>query len=163
VAGHPCGRVALFSIHPRYASAILEGTKRVEFRRQALPGDVSHVIIYATSPLQRVVGSFEVEGVDAIPPREAWSKYREIGGIAKDDFDLYYAGATHAHVIRILAAHAIRQPFALTEIDDELRPPQSYLYLRGTQLEQTNWLLHARRSPASSPQSARATAQPVLA
>ncbi|MFD4325062.1 ASCH domain-containing protein [Nocardioides sp. NPDC058538] len=163
MAGAAIGRVALFSIHPTYAEAILDGSKQVEFRRQALRSDVSHVIIYATSPRKRIVGVFEVDGVDAVSPRQAWAQYRTVGGIDKASFDRYYEGAARAYVIRVRTAHATARPFALAEIDDELRPPQSYQYLRGAQLEQAHRLLTADQSRPGMQWRLAAAGQQVLA
>lgn len=123
------GRVALFSIHPGYANALLDGTKRVEFRRIALPADVTRVVVYATSPVQRIVGFFEVAGVDQAPPGKAWGAYCKVGGIEKHAFDQYYAGAASAYVI--LARNPVRltTPLRLGELGETLRPPQSFMYL----------------------------------
>lgn len=137
MAGTATGRVALFSIHPRYAQAILDGSKRVEFRRQGLPQDVSHVVIYATSPTQRVVGMFEVAGIDKVSPVSAWKQYNQIGGIEKTAFERYYTGANYAFVIQVRNPKTFAAPFLLADLDDNLRPPQSFMYLRGEQLERT--------------------------
>ncbi|TCJ21654.1 ASCH domain-containing protein [Nocardioides jejuensis] len=131
------GRVALFSIHPRYAEAILTGTKKVEFRRQGLPADVTHVVIYATAPVQRVVGAFEIEGIDCVPPSAAWSQYGDVGGIEEDPFFDYYDGAEAAFVIRVRDARRFDAPVALADIADGLRPPQSYMYLTDERLSRT--------------------------
>lgn len=156
------GRVALFSIHPAYAAAILDGSKQVEFRRQPLPDDVTHIVIYATSPRQQIVGMFEVDSVDALPPRQAWSKYRTVGGIDKASFDRYYEGASRAYVIRVRATHATAEPFSLAEIDGELRPPQSYQYLRGTRLERTLRLLSSQKVRPPLPQRLAVATRKVL-
>ena len=95
------GRVALFSIHPRYAHAILDGSKQVEFRRQGLPEDVTHVVIYATSPVQQVVGMFEVGGINKMMPTRAWRLYSRVGGIEKSAFERYYSKYDYAFVIRV--------------------------------------------------------------
>jgi predicted transcriptional regulator len=124
------GRVALFSIHPDYANALLDGTKHVEFRRTALPADVTRVVIYATSPVQRIVGSFEVAGVVQTPPSKAWKAYREVGGIEKQAFDRYYEGAADAFVIQARDPVRLHTPLRLSDLSDSLRPPQSFLYLR---------------------------------
>ena len=50
------GRVAVMSIHPRYAEAILSGQKRVEFRKRRLAPDVTTVLVYATQPVGVLVG-----------------------------------------------------------------------------------------------------------
>lgn len=135
MVGTKTGRVALFSIHPRYADAILAGNKRVEFRRQGLPDDVTHIVVYATAPTQRVVGSFRVAEVERVSPSLAWSRYRHMGGIDKDAFDAYYAGAAAAYVIHVDNPTPFGVPFPLSAISEDLRPPQSYMYLTGDRLE----------------------------
>lgn len=49
VAESASGRIALISIHPQFAEAIVGGNKRVEFRKTALRSDVNHALIYSTS------------------------------------------------------------------------------------------------------------------
>lgn len=137
MVGTATGRVALFSIHPRYAEAILAGTKQVEFRRQGLPADVTHVVVYATSPVQRVVGAFEIESVEHLTPHAAWKRYGRVGGIDQDSYDRYYAGTDSAYVIRVRNPEAFEVPFALHDLDEALRPPQSYMYLRDQLLDRT--------------------------
>lgn len=134
------GRVALFSIHPRYAQAILDGSKEVEFRRQGLPDDVTHVVIYATSPVQQVIGMFQVAGIDKVSPTRAWEQYNHVGGIEKAAFERYYTSADHAFVIRVHDPRPFETPFSLTDLDENLRPPQSYMYLRDELLERARVL-----------------------
>lgn len=135
MVGTATGRVALFSIHPQYADAILDGTKQVEFRRQGLPDDVSHVVVYATSPVQRVVGAFEIEAVEQLSPEDAWNQYGQVGGIDKHSYDSYYAGAVSAYVIRVQNPEPFEVPFTLSDLDQGMRPPQSYMYLRDQLLD----------------------------
>lgn len=140
MVGTAVGRVALFSIHPHYASAILDGSKQVEFRRQGLPVDVTHVVIYATSPVQQVVGMFEVAGVDKMSPSQAWKQYGRVGGIAKSAFERYYVNADHAFAIRVRNAQTFATPFLLADLDQNLRPPQSFMYLRDDVLDRARAL-----------------------
>lgn len=130
MVGSAVGRVALFSIHPQYARAILDGSKEVEFRRQGLPDDVTHVVIYATAPVQQVLGMFEIAGVDKMTPSGAWKRHGRTGGIEKTAFDRYYTNADHAFVIRVRNPETFPTPFLLADLDENLRPPQSYMYLR---------------------------------
>lgn len=129
MASTATGRVALFSIHPQYAEAILTGTKSVEFRRTPLADDVTHVVVYATAPTKMVVGIFEVDGVEALSPSSAWRKYSDVGAIEKTAFNAYYAGAATAHVIKVRRVQRLASPLPLAEIDPTLRPPQSFQYL----------------------------------
>jgi len=129
VASPAAGRVALFSIKPQYAEAILGGVKEVEFRRTRLAADVSHVVIYATAPVQKVVGWFEVAGVDCAQPRSLWRAYRTVGGIDAADFDDYFTGTDQGFAIKVRAARRLIVPLELTSLSPTLRPPQSYQYL----------------------------------
>jgi len=140
MVGTTVGRVALFSIHPRYARAILDGSKEVEFRRQVLPHDVTHVVIYATAPVQQVIGIFEVAGVDKMTPSRAWKRYGRTGGIERTAFERYYTNADHAFVIRVNDPQTFPTPFPLAELDENLRPPQSYMYLRDDLLDRVRVL-----------------------
>lgn len=80
------GRVALMSIHPRYAWAILEGRKTVEFRKRRLADDVTHVVIYSTVPDRAVVGYFTVEGQETSTPASLWGQFHDRGVIDESDF-----------------------------------------------------------------------------
>ena len=55
-------RIALMSIHPGYAEAILSGRERAEFRKRPLAEDVRTVLIYATAPVSAMSGWFTVQG-----------------------------------------------------------------------------------------------------
>jgi len=149
MASTASGRVALFSIRPSYVEEILAGRKRVEFRRRPLPDDVTHVVIYATAPVSQVVGAFEVEIVDSTTPSEAWQHYHQVGGIGQEAFDSYYEGTEKAHVICIRHAEAVERPFSLSEIDERLRAPQSFLYLHDRLLSRTRGLM--RREAGDAP------------
>lgn len=145
MAGAEIGRVALFSIHPRYADAILAGTKSVEFRRQGLPADVTHIVIYSTAPVQRIVGMFEIASIDKTSPVRAWKKYGALGGIEQIPFERYYTGAAHAYVIRVRNACTFSTPIALDELDPNMRPPQSYMYLTASVLDRLDRLAQPSR------------------
>lgn len=148
MADTPTGRVALLSIRPHYAEEILAGRKRVEFRRRALPHDVTQVVIYATAPVARVVGLFQVEAVESTTPVEAWRHYHRVGCIEQEAFRTYYEGADTAHVIRIRGVEAAGTPFLLSEVDASLRPPQSFMYLRGWRWTRASQLMHGCTSPS---------------
>ena len=54
--------IAFLPIKPIYANRILEGSKRYEFRRTRLRQDITHVVIYSTSPVKKIVGIAEEIG-----------------------------------------------------------------------------------------------------
>lgn len=121
--------VALLSVHPQYAFAILDGVKRVEFRKTEFKRDISHVVIYATAPVARVVGIFEVDGVDKQTPQDLWDIYGKVGGIEEHRFFDYYRGHLHGVALRVGTVRRLAEPLALTALRPGLTAPQSYAYL----------------------------------
>jgi len=121
--------VVLLPIQPRYAEPILEGLKRVEFRKRPFRRDVSHVVVYSSSPVKQVVGFFEILGIDQDSPQRLWTRYARVGAIEKADYDRYFDRADAAVAIQVGRVHVFKKPFPLMEIDPELRVPQSYAYL----------------------------------
>lgn len=124
--------VALLSVHPRYAYAILDGVKRVEFRKSEFKRDVSHVVIYATAPIGRVVGVFEVDGIDKQTPEDLWKSYHDVGGIEERSFFDYYSGHLHGVALKVGAVRRLTEPLSLGALRPGMTPPQSYLYLDGS-------------------------------
>lgn len=121
--------IALISIHPEYADAILEGTKRVEFRRIRFARDVHTVLIYATRPIGKIVASFEVSDIDIGTPTVLWQKHRRTGGISHEKFTNYFAGATEGCAILVGRVTRFSRPLPLESLGQSITPPQSFRYL----------------------------------
>lgn len=107
----------------------MSGTKTVEFRKRPFGRHVTHVVVYASSPVKQVLGYFEVSGVDQASPSELWRRYSEVGGIERPAYDEYFGAATEAVAIQVSRVHAFAKPMPLTGIFPSGRPPQSYAYL----------------------------------
>ena len=61
-------QIVLLSIRPEFAEKILDGRKRFEFRRTIFRDtNVTKAIIYASRPVCRVIGEFEIEEVLSLP------------------------------------------------------------------------------------------------
>jgi len=129
------GRVVLMSIHPEYAQAILDGTKRVEFRKHPVADDVTHVLVYATAPVSAVVGAFTVTGQDTEHPRSLWRRFKKVAGISRDGFFAYYEGRASGTGIRIGERLAPEAPLSLPDAFGVPRPPQSFQYLARDRVE----------------------------
>ena len=121
--------VVLLPIQPRYAEPILGGLKRVEFRKRVFRRDVSHVVVYSSSPVKQVVGFFEILGIDVDSPEHLWRRYSREGWIEKEDYDRYYSRTARGVAIQVGKVHVFQTPFPLDELQADLRPPQSYAYL----------------------------------
>jgi predicted transcriptional regulator len=139
-------RVALMAIQPEYSQAILDGTKKVEFRKRALASDVRTVLIYETAPTQRVVGEFGFDEVVTGRPEQLWLRFGEFAGINVEDFVRYYQGCATAVGLRIITARRYVDSVALWELHPQPAIPQSYTYLGCDALDQVR-----RRQLSGSP------------
>lgn len=128
MAGQQDQAVVLMSIKPHWAQAIMDGRKRVEFRRARFGRTVTHVIVYATRPVQRVVGYFEVAGITEATPSVLWADHSAAGEIDEDDFRRYYEGAETGVAIHVGRVEALDEPISLGDVVPGALPPQSYRY-----------------------------------
>ena len=121
----------LLSIKPEYAEKILDGTKRFEYRK-ALPRDeaVKTVVIYATMPVGKVIGEFEVGGYVCDTPEKLWRETRGASGISRAFFMEYFAGHAEARAIRVGSTRRYAKPKSLHDVSGSSTAPQSFRYLR---------------------------------
>src|SRR3989442_1204917 len=120
--------VALLSIRPRFASAIINGEKRYEFRRTKFRKPVEVVLVYATVPIQRVLAEFDVKTVLSGKPERLWRRTQRFAGIERKSFFDYFRGADVGYAIEIGEVRKYRNPYCPVE-QLGVRPPQSFLYL----------------------------------
>jgi predicted transcriptional regulator len=120
----------LLSIKPEFADKIFSGVKRFEFRRVLFRApSVSRVIVYASHPVKKVVGEFQVEAILSEHKREIWKATRLFAGIKKEYFDLYFRDTEEAHAIKIKNAQRYPCSVPLYAVCRTKRPPQSFMYL----------------------------------
>jgi predicted transcriptional regulator len=117
------------SIRPKYACAILDGTKTVEFRKKALADDVHRVIIYTTFPVQAVVGEFTIATQVIASPKALWRRFSNVAGIDRRSFFEYFEGTTDAVGIVIDEVTEYETPVSIEDIEPGARPPQSFMYV----------------------------------
>lgn len=125
-------RVLLLSVRPRFAQAILDGTKTVEVRRRpirATPGTL--VIFYASAPTMAIVGTARLDRVIFLKPGAAWRDHGRSLGLARREFDDYLDGRMPwLLVLRDVAA--LDKPLELQDLRrrSPFQPPQSYRYMK---------------------------------
>ncbi|MEU1172037.1 ASCH domain-containing protein [Streptomyces microflavus] len=132
-------RAMLLSVHPRFASAILAGSKTVEVRRQrvaAPPG--TRVLLYATAPTMAIVGMASIASVQVASPRDVWSASRTRAGISRREYDAYMSGAAQASGLTLEGPVTFQEPVPLSALRaaGSFHPPQSYRYLKRDDLRQ---------------------------
>ena len=125
-------RALLLSVRPRFAHAILNGTKTAEIRRQrpaVHPGTL--VIIYATKPVGAIVGTARVAGISCGNPADMWEQHHAGTGITKVEYDAYLFGTETAHLLLLNRVQRLEPLLTLEQIRSAttFQPPQSYRYL----------------------------------
>lgn len=119
----------LLSIHPEFADAIFDGHKQYEFRRVLFKEDVDEVVVYATMPVARVIGSFKIEGIYEDAPKELWAKTKAVAGVTKEKFDSYFKDRTKAFAIKVGDPVRFAAPQPLSKYLASNTPPQSFCYI----------------------------------
>ena len=114
-------------IKPKYAKAIINGDKKVEFRKR-FPASVKNIVIYSSFPDKKILGWFNVKEIEVIETQKAWEEYNHIGSIKKNDFFNYYLNKETATVIKVSAVYKYSED-APTAKELGIIPPQSYCYL----------------------------------
>lgn len=134
--------VLLLSIRPEHATKIFEGTKKVELRRvrpSLSSGD--WVLVYVSTPVQALMGAFEVDKVIEAEPEDLWKLVHRYAGITKEQFDSYYLGTTKAYGIFLRGTRPLPAPISLIslrQLVSDFHPPQSYLYISQNQANTLN-------------------------
>jgi len=120
----------LLSIKPKFADAILKGTKIFELRRAIFRNqNVRRIVIYASHPVCRVVGECTIEAVLALEPQKLWSLTAGGAGVDREFFDDYFRGRSIGFALKVASPHRYAKPQRLQEHCGLSRPPQSFCYL----------------------------------
>lgn len=118
----------LLSIRPEFLPSIFCGDKKYEFRRRIFARPVDVVLVYATAPIQRVVGEFDVRSVVTEPLQTLWELTRQLAGIEEYLFLQYFRGMNYGHAIEIGEVRRYATPLCPVEQLGVVRP-QSFVYL----------------------------------
>lgn len=129
-------KAVLISVHPKYVAKILDGTKKVEFRRVWAIQKVTHLVVYSTSPEMKVMATVEIESVRTESKSILWEIAKTYGGgLTRRELRDYFNGVTKGHALLLKKVKQLKRPLSLPEIFPGVRAPQSYLYLTDEQLE----------------------------
>lgn len=127
-------RMVLLSVRPRFAAALLDGSKTVELRRRrARIADGTVCLLYASSPTCALVGAVRVASTDVSDAETLWERHAEAMALARSEYDSYLDGASEPCAIVIAATTRFPQPIRLSELrrrQDRFVTPQSYRFLR---------------------------------
>lgn len=120
----------LLSIKPEFVEKIASGYKCFEYRRVLYKRtDIKRIVVYASSPVCRIVGEIEVGNLLTDTTEALWERTKDKAGISEDFFHKYFAGKKQAHAIEIKAYHPYQTPKRLADEYPNTSPPQSFCYL----------------------------------
>lgn len=120
----------VLSIKPEYAFKIFEGTKKFEFRKAIFKNkNVKSVIVYASSPVQKVIGEFEIGEILNDDLDTLWNRTKKHSGITEDFFYEYFSEKEKGFAIRVKKKQKYTEPKCLWS-DFKLNPPQSFAYVK---------------------------------
>ena len=120
----------LMSIKPEFVDRIFSGEKSYEFRRVLYKrNDISRIVVYASSPVCRIVGEIEVASLLTDTPESLWQKTKDKAGISEQFFFAYFSGRDKANAIEVKAFHPYKEHIKLKDKYPHLVPPQSFCYV----------------------------------
>lgn len=121
--------IAFMPIKPVYAEKIIQGRKKYEFRRAPIRSDLTHIIIYSSSPVKKIIGIAEVEKVIVDAPSTIWERTKNDAGISRNEFRKYFRGKKNAFTICLKRIFSLQIPVSPNEILNNFRIPQSFSYV----------------------------------
>lgn len=119
----------LLSIKPEFAEKIFNGTKKYEFRKSIFKNkNVDKVVVYASSPLQYVIGEFEIDSILNDNIDRIWEQTHETSGISEDFYREYFANRPVAYAIKIGQVKRYKRKKRLSDYNINFAP-QSFIYI----------------------------------
>ena len=119
----------ILSIKPQYCDEIFAGAKRFEYRRKMFKRSVESVLVYATSPICKIVGEFEIDRVLEDTPESLWMRTSRYGGISHKSYREYFHDTDTAYALAISNYIRYNKPLDPKVLDRNFVAPQSYRYL----------------------------------
>jgi predicted transcriptional regulator len=130
---------ALLRVRPRFADALLDGTKTVEVRRRPMrlrPGALC--LLYSSSPTRALTGALSVACIDHGTPDELWRRHGPRTALTRNEYDDYLDGRPTACALLVAAIVGFDTPVPLADLrrrSDAFVAPQSYRFLHDGELK----------------------------
>ena len=92
----------VLSIKPEFANKIFDGTKKFEFRKSIFKNEkIKTVIVYSSSPVQQVIGEFDIDEVLNHDLLTLWDLTQKHSGISEEFYYDYFANKQQGFAIKI--------------------------------------------------------------
>lgn len=141
------GKTIVLSIKPKYADLILAGTKTVEFRRAWAAESVDTIVLYASAPVQKIVGFVKVSEVVVATPSKLWEFCKKRGGgLTKSELSIYMDGKTKGFAILLGNVKKFDQTVLPSRVMPGFSPPQSFRYMTAIEVRKLEKIKTQQRS-----------------
>jgi Uncharacterized conserved protein len=119
----------LLSIKPEFVNKIFSGDKKYEYRKTIFKRkDINKVVVYATAPISRIVGEFEIESILFDDVNSLWEETKAHSGIDKEFFFEYFTEKEKGYAIKIKSYEKYQRSRELGDVYYSV-PPQSFAYI----------------------------------
>ena len=108
----------------------MDGTKKFEFRKTLFKRrDIKRIIIYASSPVQAVIGEFTIEKILTNDVENIWLETKRGAGISKEYYQEYFSSRDTANAIEVGRYKRYDKPKKLSDFNLS-HAPQSFAYVK---------------------------------
>jgi len=120
----------LLSIKPQYVKEIFNGNKKFEYRKSIFKNkNVKTIVVYATMPIGKIIGEFEIDEILEDKPLDIWEQTKEYSGVTAEFYNDYFYGKNKAYAIKIKSLTEYENPICPYLEEDNFIAPQSFKYL----------------------------------
>ena len=126
-------RMIVLSLKPRFAEAILAGTKTVELRRTTPKIEVpTRALLYASTPVRALLGTCIITSVNSAPLSDLWREFGSRADLPYHEFKRYFEGVEVGTALELAHQRLFSRMVPLQDMrtkPSRFRPPQSFAYV----------------------------------
>lgn len=120
----------MISISSNEAEQLFDNAKSVVFFKVTPKYPVEKVLVYVTSPVQKVVGEFDLLKIDVNSVNTSWNKYRSSSVISsRKEYLEYFNSHKEAHALLASKVYKYRKPKDLASFNMN-KGPSGFTYLK---------------------------------
>lgn len=121
-------KTIILSIHPRHVQKILSGEKLYEYRKR-IPIDINYIIVYATTPIKKIVAVIEIDTVLKDTPQNIWGLTKDDAGVSYEFFMNYFNEISTANAVKFRNVQELPIPADITIVNGVKCAPQAFVYV----------------------------------
>lgn len=139
--------VVLISIHPTYVEKIISGNKKFEFRRVWASKPVSSLLIYSTTPVQKLVAIVELGKTIRGTKSKLWELAKTgSGGVSRRKLFTYLDGKKEGIALELLRKIQFEEAISPELIfGSSFVAPQSFRYLKLDEIQRLEKKLKGKK------------------